>query len=309
MSEPESSQVALLADIFASITRLAGTGICMYDLRRFFGEPYAALHKHYGGHRSAFCNYVREELENGYAACIRSDAKAAVMLASEYREPFLHTCHAGITEVVVPVLHRDEMIAVAFCGQCRLVGEARTEAVLAQLQPLGPDPDIIRATYEALPLLDRPTLTAAGKLLDVSLRYLVEASGRQLLRELAEREADDPLTQAERFIGEHYSEGITAGDVARHVHLSPAYLARLFRRNRGETITERIAQCRMDRARQLLLTTGIPARSIAVNVGYNSYVQFAAVFRRLTGESPSGYRKKRQVSPRRQSPSAGGSPS
>ena len=51
----------------------------------------------------------------------------------------------------------------------------------------------------------------------------------------------------------------------------------------------------LERAAELLLTTGLPVREVAARVGYRQPAQFAKSFRRHHGQAPSTYRKERRL--------------
>lgn len=279
----------LLKEIVEAAERASGASVCIYDLRNFLGERHGSTVEGYRIHDCAFCQTLHT-LPGGLRACVESDTQATVALAEEYRRPFFNTCHAGLTEIVVPVLRHNELIAVAFCGQARLRGETRWETVLSRIRSFHPDPLEFERYFMALPVTDRQTLSATATLLDLSLRYLVEATDRWMLEYLMVKEPYDPIAKALLFVENHYHEGISARDVAEHVHLNPSYLARLFKKQLGHTITEHITRVRIERARVLCTETSIPLHSIASNVGYTSYVHFANMFRRVTGISPSKFR-------------------
>ena len=58
----------------------------------------------------------------------------------------------------------------------------------------------------------------------------------------------------------------------------------------GETFTEVLIRARMEKAKELLRTTGYTVNEIAEQVGYNSSQYFAVCFKKYTGISPGVYR-------------------
>ena len=52
--------------------------------------------------------------------------------------------------------------------------------------------------------------------------------------------------------------------------------------------------CRINRAKELLVTTPLPVTEVCDRVGFKSLGSFSSLFRRLTGESPAAYRAKRR---------------
>ncbi|MBN9211676.1 MAG: helix-turn-helix domain-containing protein [Microbacterium sp.] len=94
------------------------------------------------------------------------------------------------------------------------------------------------------------------------------------------------------WIAEHAAEDVSVAAVADHVHLHPHHAMAVFRGALGVTIGDYLAQCRIARARELLLTTDEAIPDIAASTGFGSLSQFYARFRDHTGEAPAAYRRR-----------------
>jgi AraC family transcriptional regulator len=68
-------------------------------------------------------------------------------------------------------------------------------------------------------------------------------------------------------------------------------LTRGFRANRGRSIGDHVAQCRLDNAKRLLATNE-SVKSIAYSLGFASPSSFCFAFRRATGETPRQFRQR-----------------
>jgi AraC family transcriptional regulator len=84
---------------------------------------------------------------------------------------------------------------------------------------------------------------------------------------------------------------IQIAELAASIGLSAGYLHRAFRATTGKTPLEFINAKRIARARLLLAKENLPIAELALRVGFISPSHFARIFRRLTGVSPSQYRK------------------
>ena len=73
--------------------------------------------------------------------------------------------------------------------------------------------------------------------------------------------------------------------------LSPFHLQRVFKSAFGTTPRDYGAALRMERARRLLAASGCPVGEIAASCGYAAVSAFSRSFRKLTGLSPSEYRR------------------
>lgn len=80
--------------------------------------------------------------------------------------------------------------------------------------------------------------------------------------------------------------------------MSRFHFIRAFKASTGQTPHQYLRTRRIARAKHLLETTPLPVTEICEQVGFESLGSFSALFRRLTGASPVGYRKahRRRVS-------------
>ncbi|MFI5357373.1 MAG: helix-turn-helix domain-containing protein [Opitutales bacterium] len=75
-------------------------------------------------------------------------------------------------------------------------------------------------------------------------------------------------------------------DLARHCRMSKFALVRKFNRLSGTTPMRELQQMRLNQARTLMLTTGLPVKAIAPAVGLNDEFQLSKLFRRHFRLSP-----------------------
>ena len=125
---------------------------------------------------------------------------------------------------------------------------------------------------------------ATSLLLEVSAQERARRSGQTPDSGLAAMRSVRAWLRANAY------EDLTVAGVAERFHYSPSYLTALYRRVFGIGIAEQIAECRIDRARELLSSTTSPVASIAAEVGYDDPKYFMRVFKRRTGLTPGQYR-------------------
>jgi AraC-like DNA-binding protein len=81
-------------------------------------------------------------------------------------------------------------------------------------------------------------------------------------------------------------------ELAQEVHLSPAYLQRLFKQETGVHISDLISEQRLRAAAELLSTTEIEIKEIAYVTGYHHHSSFVRAFQRRFRQSPKQYRNR-----------------
>ena len=107
-----------------------------------------------------------------------------------------------------------------------------------------------------------------------------------------------PITHVREYIDRHYARPLTVDDLAKRAGLSTYHFIRAFRAHVGQTPHQYLRARRIERARELLITTPMPITEICDAVGFQSLGSFSSLFRKLTGETPAAFRAARRRSPR-----------
>jgi AraC-like DNA-binding protein/mannose-6-phosphate isomerase-like protein (cupin superfamily) len=94
-----------------------------------------------------------------------------------------------------------------------------------------------------------------------------------------------------RYLDDHFTEDITADELADSMHLSLATFYRLFREATGTTPVQYVNALRLDKACEYLRKTDSTVMTIAFDVGFNDSNYFSRLFRKHKGVSPQQYRK------------------
>ena len=98
------------------------------------------------------------------------------------------------------------------------------------------------------------------------------------------------LSDALVFIQSNLAQGISAVDVYAHVGKSHTLVDAAFRRQLGTSVQKEISRIRLNEARRLVATTGMPLQDIARSCGYSSLQYFSTSFSQAFGTSPSSLR-------------------
>lgn len=101
----------------------------------------------------------------------------------------------------------------------------------------------------------------------------------------------DTIRKSITFIDQHLKNELTLKDVASHVHLNPSYFSVLFKEQLKLTFSEYVTRRRVQRAKELMITTNLSINEIAEEVGYKTAKYFIKVFKENEGVTPSVYRK------------------
>ncbi len=93
------------------------------------------------------------------------------------------------------------------------------------------------------------------------------------------------------FIKDHLDQPITLEMLSSRCGYNPSYFSRLFKHYTGQTLTDYLAACRMERACRLLRETDHSVESIIALVGFSNRTKFFKEFALAMGMTPLAYRK------------------
>ncbi len=111
----------------------------------------------------------------------------------------------------------------------------------------------------------------------------------------SKKQQRDLLRKALEFINENYSdETISLDKVARKVNISPNYFSAMFSQEIGQTFVEHLTNRRIDEAKRMLRQTDMRSSEIAFAVGYKDPHYFSFVFKKVSGRTPSEYRREKR---------------
>jgi transcriptional regulator GlxA family with amidase domain len=98
-------------------------------------------------------------------------------------------------------------------------------------------------------------------------------------------------SEAQAFMAANLHRDLSLAAIARSVDLSAFYFSRMFREVTGVPPYRYLVCLRVARAKQLLSESELSVTQISARVGFRSANHFAVTFRRLTGMSPTRYRR------------------
>ena len=287
------SSMQEITTLIRSFRELTGVGVCFYDTENFFRFRQTG-EKEYKGHYCEFCSCARL-LAGGRVACDKSDRDEAMELAKAYRTPFFHRCHMGLCELVVPVIREERLLGIIFLGQCRIAGEDLSEDIATAAKALGGEGEQFVELYRRLPVMKREDLTVMGDLFHLYFSRigdsvsLFDKEGTPV-----EEERGSLAGRIASYIEVRYRYELSPRSISERFFVNPSHMARLFKQEKGMSVTEYIRRIRHQNACRLLRNSHVPVGSIALNVGYTDTGYFCRVFKRIEGMTPMQYREENQ---------------
>jgi two-component system response regulator YesN len=99
------------------------------------------------------------------------------------------------------------------------------------------------------------------------------------------------IKNAKKVIEKSFAGDISLEQVAKHVHLSPAYLSELFKKETGMSFIDYKTIIRIEHAKKLLCTHSLNISEVSVKVGYSDPKYFSKLFKKITGKTIYEYKK------------------
>ncbi len=191
MPAPSSSQVCALKDlkILDGIRKV------------FFTTTGLAISFHYPGgddydfypivEKNPYCEAIQCSRE-GMARCLKSDQDALVSARTQGK-PFIYTCHAGLLNVVIPLIYKGRDLGALFIGQLftRRQDESDFDPIFRGLEALGLKRDELFESFKKVKVFDHRELMLAIDLLSLMSNYIISVEDEMYLQsELYEKEKE-----------------------------------------------------------------------------------------------------------------------
>jgi AraC-like DNA-binding protein len=126
------------------------------------------------------------------------------------------------------------------------------------------------------------------------LQLFVEVFGNELERAVSNRETSDARERLRVILSETPSDELLEmgfNKLAQVTHCTPRHLGRIFHELVGMSFSDKRAEIRLARARELLATSKYKVVEVALESGYKSLSLFNLMFTRRFGTSPGRWRQ------------------
>jgi AraC-like DNA-binding protein/ligand-binding sensor protein len=318
---PRTAEARPLEAFLKVMETLTGLQICIYDLKFFLNEsPNLTVPRRLRIHSCSYCQFIKSNPE-AYARCIKTEnwrtARAGMAGA-----PILHTCHAGVTDLIVPVFNGGTQMGAVFLGQA-LSGNDR--AIQTRLNKLSAAYGYKREDLEKAASQMRristgdlrkvqPVASAIADYLEQAERlaalqgesdywahtqqaYESLPSGNISLEQLptpaldrirsaVHNDEDRRILKSLDLIRAAYHKAPSCQEMSRAVGMSQSHFSREFRRATGMTYRQCLLECRLNAAFYLIKRYRLTIEEAGVVVGYGDGCALQRAFKMFMGMTP-----------------------
>ena len=236
------------------------------------GRTSCGLAERHTYHCCGFCRNIKSRRE-GLRLCSENDEILLPRRAEQEKGVFLSTCHAGVSEVVVPLFE----------------GTRCTEVFLAGIfLPVSADP----AEFPGVERIGEERWKRIASVLEdlaVAFRERRETIRRESVRR--DEIHDLRIQRAVEGIEKHFSRAVRIRDLAAEACLSESRFLHLFRKETGRSAIAFLTECRLKAARQMLERSDASIAQVMEQCGFRDQSHFGKLFREFTGYSPLVYHR------------------
>lgn len=87
-----------------------------------------------------------------------------------------------------------------------------------------------------------------------------------------------------------FNQSLSLTDIAENINVHKVYLCRIFKEETGENVTQYILKARIEKSKEIILSTNYKLYEISDKLGFNSPQQFSILFKKVTGITPNQFR-------------------
>ena len=227
-----------------------------------------------------YCNLVKS-CPAGKRACAHSDMML-LKKCQESRKLEIHVCHAGLVDVIVPIIYLDEIIGYLIFGQMR--ANDNFASIVEYLSSLGLNIDFAQAFFNSLPLVDEARMNSISNIASLLVKYI-------LLENMLKPDLSQNMQRTIQYIDENLDKPLSVKNISKNVNVSKSVLYKNFHSRFNCTLSEYINSQRIERSTLLLLNTDLSIDEISQRVGFSNASYFSKTFKKQMGTSPLRYRK------------------
>ena len=229
---------------------------------------------------SDFCSMIQTKLGIRYR-CLALDTRMCAK-CKRLGEKITYRCHAGLSEVIVPVYIEKQLMAFACLGQFRMSDDIPREMTEMWKEAGYPEEELRKAFYER-PKYTEEQLKRILYIFSTSIEYLLSTARLKLRKPQLLEEILD-------YIDENIEKDITIGEVAEKTSKSTSTITHKVKETLGFSFKDLLIEKKLLHFEALMKKDpDMPIQEAAARVGYADPLYFSRLYRKKRGATPSSF--------------------
>ena len=228
------------------------------------------------------CLRTNAEINNKCIECDHYGFKQCEITKNTY----IYTCHAGLTEAVVPIYENNVIIGYMMLGQV-LDKNNRQEAeikITEICKKYNFDVDEMLSKFAKVKSISSKAIQSAANIMSMCACYLYT-------NKIIKNKTDILAYQLKEYVDTHLSDNLSVNKLCNTFYISKTKLYYLSKKIFYMGISDYIRAKRIDEAKKLLTETKKPLYQIAEETGLGDANYFSRIFKSSVGITPKEYRK------------------
>ncbi len=261
--------------ILRDFHKITGATVTIFDID----------HKTIAGYPHMPCEFCKQVHKNavGNQCCVDSDVKAFEMV-NRTGQPYTYKCHCGLYETVAPVYHYGVISGYFMMGQIIDNNEESCEKIINLSKKYFDNIQLLQECVNNIPKIDSELLSSYINVLGVIADYMTQTN------RIVPKATEIP-EKVREYINKNYKQRLNIDRMCTIFNCSRTTLMNTFKKKFGITVGNYITQKRIEAAIEVLTTTDIMIKSVAIECGFSDQNYFSKIFCNSTGLTPTEYRR------------------
>ncbi len=234
-------------------------------------------------YRTDFCRHIQDTPE-GYARCVSCD-QFAINKMRKTKKAVVYKCHAGLSEVALPVISEGKIVSTILFGQI-LDDGSREEQWKETKERCAwyANIDSLKAAFMRLKSVDKNQIQAYSDIVESCISEV-------RLSNIVEGMQGDDYTKLASFIASHYAREDILKLACESLNMSKSKIYKMCNERYNKSFGKVVLDKRMEEAAYLIRTSDMHFYYIAEIVGIHDFNYFTKLFKNHYGKSPRQYKK------------------
>lgn len=199
--------------------------------------------------------------------------------SSESKKTEMGVCHAGLLNVVIPLLYDDIIIGYIIFGRIKLDSQ-KDEFVPGKEEKNSAE---IKKYYEEIPSFTMEKVKSVANIAEMLAKYL-------LLENMLGPSFSAGVQRVIEFIDRNLEKELSIEMITKSTHISKSVLYKNFHELFHCTVNDYIKQKRVERSVELMRKSELSIEQISQAVGFTSASYYSRIFKAQMGMSPIKYK-------------------
>lgn len=229
---------------------------------------------------SDFCSLLQNKL--GIIDKCRMQDKKTCTLCLEKKESIIYQCHAGLTEIIIPII-KEDIIAYAIVGQFRLHNTI-PETLIQSWKSKGYSEEEIKNAFLERPYYSRKQAEEIRDIVQSILELQITADRLRLSR-------PEIIDQVYSYIDSNIDKDISLDSLSVAISRSKSTITHRLKESTGMSFTQIVIERRLNRLEELIShDPDLNFKEAASQIGFSDPLYLSRIYKKKRGHTLTEFR-------------------